>query len=170
LEETVRNGRFRSDLFHRLGQIHITVPPLRERPEDVVPIGAFFLRQQNPSLSFSSEAMAALLVYPWPGNVRELRNVVTRAALAARSSEISVSDLSLAFNFRPKANGPVPIDQIAVLNLGRIEKRTILHTLAKTNGHQQRAAEMLGISRRTLSRKLKLYGSEGGRREVAQVS
>jgi DNA-binding NtrC family response regulator len=114
--------------------------------------------------------MAALLIYPWPGNVRELRNVVTRAALAARSSEISVSDLSLAFNFRPKANGPVPIDQIAVLNLGRIEKRTILDTLAKTNGHQQRAAEMLGISRRTLSRKLKLYGAEGGRREVAQVS
>jgi transcriptional regulator with PAS, ATPase and Fis domain len=177
LEETVRNGRFRNDLFHRLGQINITVPPLRERPEDVVPIGEFFLQQQNPSLSFSPGAMAALLAYPWPGNVRELRNVVTKAAVVARSSEISVSDLPLAFNFRPKANGPVPIDQIAVPNLDRavpnldrIEKRTILDTLARTNGHHQRAAEMLGISRRTLSRKLKLYGAEGERRDVAQVS
>jgi transcriptional regulator with PAS, ATPase and Fis domain len=170
LEEGVRNGRFRSDLFHRLGQIAIVVPPLRERPEDVVPIGKFFLQQQNPSLSFSRDAVSALLAHPWPGNVRELRNVVTKAAVMARSSEIAPSDLPLGFTFRPKSNGPVPIDQAGVPNLDRIEKHTILDTLAKTNGHQQRAADMLGISRRTLSRKLKLYGTDGGRQNVAQVS
>lgn len=182
LEEAVENGRFRSDLFHRLGQIGIAVPPLRERPEDVVPIGEFFLQQQNPSLSFSSEAVAALLAHPWPGNVRELRNVVIKAAVVARSSEIAPSDLPLGFTFRPRSNGPVPIDQATISNLDRVpnldrppnldrmEKHAILDTLVKTNGHQQRAAEMLGISRRTLSRKLKLYGLEDGRQDVAQVS
>jgi DNA-binding NtrC family response regulator len=167
LEENARNGRFRSDLFHRLGQISITVPPLRERPEDVIPIGEFFLQQQNPSLSFSAQTVDALLAHSWPGNVRELRNVVTKAAVLARSSEIAPADLPLGFSFRQKSNGPVPIHQVPVPNLDRIEKHTILDTLAKTNGHQQRAADMLGISRRTLSRKLKLYGTEGERQTCA---
>src|SRR5260370_28577591 len=80
LEETVKNGRFRGDLLHRLGQINITVPPLRERPAHVIPIGEFFLQQQNPSLSFSPEAVPALQSHTWPGNVRELRTVVPSAA------------------------------------------------------------------------------------------
>jgi two-component system response regulator AtoC len=105
-----------------------------------------------------------------------LRNVIMKASVVARSPEIAPSDLPLGFSLRPKSNGPVPIDQGGAQifdrapSLDRMEKHAILDTLSKTNGHQQRAAEMLGISRRTLSRKLKLYGLEDGRQNIAQVS
>ena len=160
LEDCVAGGRFRGDLLHRLGQISIYVPPLRERREDIVPIAEFFLQQQNPTLSLSPDAVDAMYAYSWPGNIRELRNAVTKAAVVACSPRIAASDLRLgSTTARSRMNGPVPIDAPAP-NLDRLEKRAILDTLAKTNGHQQRAAEILGISRRTLSRKLKLYGAE----------
>ncbi len=168
LEAMVRDGRFRGDLFHRLGQIAITVPPLRERLEDIVPLAQYFLQQQNPALALSAEAMGMLQAYSWPGNIRELRNVITKAAVLVRGEEIDARDLPITLNFRPRPTGPVPINQVAAAaNLDRIEKSTILETLAKTNGHQQRAAELLGISRRTLSRKLKLYGVESARQSCA---
>jgi len=167
LEGMVSDGRFRGDLFHRLGQINLTVPPLRERREDIVPIAEYFLQQQNPSLAFTSDAMAALEAHTWPGNIRELRNVVTKAAVLVRESEVTAMDLPITFKAKPKVSGPVPIDQGPAVNLDRIEKHAILETLAKTNGHQQRAAELLGISRRTLSRKLKLYGMESTRETYA---
>ena len=160
LEQMIVQGQFRGDLFHRLGQIHIHVPPLRERPEDIVPLAEHFLRQQRPSCDFSAEALAALRAHNWPGNIRELRNAVTKAAVLARGTEIAPSDLPIAQAAKAYSNGPVPIDQASGANLDRLEKTTILETLAKTNGHQQRAADLLGISRRTLSRKLKLYGME----------
>jgi DNA-binding NtrC family response regulator len=166
LERMVGEGRFRGDLFHRLGQISIKVPPLRERREDIVPIGEHFLRQQNPNLTFTREAIYALQTHHWPGNIRELRNVITKAAVLARTTEITGSDLPISLSAAPKAAGPVPIDQ-PLANLDRLEQRAILDTLAKTNGHQQRAAELLGISRRTLSRKLKLYGMETARHTYA---
>jgi len=168
LEAMVRDGRFRGDLFHRLGQITITVPPLRERLEDIVPLAQYFLQQQNPSLALSPEALEMLQAYAWPGNIRELRNVITKAAVLVRGGEIDVRDLPITLAFRPRPSGPVPIDQAtAAANLDRLEKSTILETLVKTNGHQQRAAELLGISRRTLSRKLKLYGLESARQSCA---
>ena len=167
LEDMVADGRFRGDLFHRLGQISINVPPLRERREDIAPIAEHFLRQQNLSLTFTPDAIDALQSHVWPGNIRELRNVVTKAAVLARGTQIRATDLGLSFAARPKFNEPVPIDQAAGVNLDRMEKHAILETLAKTNGHQQRAAEMLGISRRTLSRKLKLYGVESARQTYA---
>jgi DNA-binding NtrC family response regulator len=142
------------------------VPPLRERREDIVPIGEHFLRQQNPNLTFTREAIYALQTHHWPGNIRELRNVITKAAVLARTTEITGSDLPISLSAAPKAAGPVPIDQ-PLANLDRLEQRAILDTLAKTNGHQQRAAELLGISRRTLSRKLKLYGMETARHTYA---
>ena len=167
LEEMVSDGRFRGDLFHRLGQINLTVPPLRERREDIVPIAEYFLQQQNPSLSFASDALAALEAHSWPGNIRELRNVITKAAVLVRNSEVTAADLPITFKAKLKVNSPVPIDQGPAANLDRIEKHAILETLAKTNGHQQRAAELLGISRRTLSRKLKLYGMDSARQTYA---
>jgi Nif-specific regulatory protein len=167
LEEMVRNGRFRNDLFHRLGQIAITVPPLRERPEDIVPIAEYFLQQQNPSLTLSAGACGNLQAHAWPGNIRELRNAMMKAAVLARGPELEASDLPLTMNSRPRSNGPVRIDQISTPNLDHMEKHAILETLVKTNGHQQRAAELLGISRRTLSRKLKLYGTESARHTYA---
>src|SRR6202790_5357873 len=88
LEQMVRTGDFRGDLFHRLGQICLRVPPLRERIEDIVPLAEHFLKQSNPRSFFSGDTLQAMRRYPWPGNVRELRNVVTKAAVLARDLEI----------------------------------------------------------------------------------
>jgi two-component system response regulator AtoC len=172
LEEMVLTGRFRSDLYHRLSQIQLRIPPLRERVDDIVPIAQHFLEQYKPELSFTNEALRALRSFSWPGNIRELRNVVTKAAILARGETISAGELALdaqcAFggpaiqSFTVNGNGKNhgPVDGP---NLEGIERSTIMRVLAETNGHQQRAADLLGISRRTLSRKLKLYGMESAR-------
>jgi DNA-binding NtrC family response regulator len=170
LETMVENGQFRSDLYHRLGQICLRVPPLRERIEDIVPLAEHFLKQSNLQRYFSAEALQALQRHRWPGNVRELRNVVTKAAVLARGPEIAGEDLVLAAPRIPAQSAPVATVTSAGLpsaNLDGMEKNTILRVLAQTNGHQQRAAELLGISRRTLSRKLKLYGREAPRESCA---
>ncbi|MGA2216392.1 MAG: sigma-54 dependent transcriptional regulator [Bryobacteraceae bacterium] len=165
LEHMVETGQFRNDLYHRLGQICLRVPPLRERAEDIVPLAEHFLKQSNLNRHFSSEAFHLLQQYGWPGNVRELRNVVTKAAVLAREAEIAPGDLLLA----PQRAAPesAPVATLPTANLDGMEKTTILRVLAQTNGHQQRAAELLGISRRTLSRKLKLYGREAVRESFA---
>jgi transcriptional regulator with PAS, ATPase and Fis domain len=169
LENMVETGSFRGDLYHRLGQICLHVPPLRERLEDIVPLAEHFLKQTNPRLTFSGEAVKMLQGHRWPGNVRELRNVVTKAAVLARETEIGAGDLLLT---TPRPAAPtnlltVPAAAPAGENLDGMEKSTILRVLAQTNGHQQKAAELLGISRRTLSRKLKLYGREAVRQSCA---
>jgi transcriptional regulator with PAS, ATPase and Fis domain len=165
LEHMVETGQFRSDLYHRLGQICLRVPPLRERLEDIVPLAEHFLKQTNLNRHFSSDALQALQRHRWPGNVRELRNVVTKAAVLARDEGIAAGDLLLA----PQrvAAESAPLATVPTANLDGMEKNTILRVLAQTNGHQQRAAELLGISRRTLSRKLKLYGREAVRQSCA---
>ena len=165
LESMVESGSFRGDLYHRLGQICLRVPPLRERREDIVPLAEHFLNQTNPKLSLSEDAMRTLEEHSWPGNVRELRNVITKAAVLARDVEIRGGDLVLS---QPRTT-TVVTRAIAMpsANLDGMEKNTILRVLAETNGHQQKAAELLGISRRTLSRKLKLYGREAVRQSCA---
>src|SRR5579863_3697231 len=95
LEQMVRTGDFRGDLYHRLGQICLHVPPLRERPDDIVPLAEYFLQQSNPRSFFSGSALAELQRYPWPGNIRELRNAVTKAAVLTRDLEIRGEDLML---------------------------------------------------------------------------
>jgi len=165
LEHMVETGQFRSDLYHRLGQICLRVPPLRERAEDIVPLAEHFLKQSNLDRHFSADALQALQRHRWPGNVRELRNVVTKAAVLARDSEIGAGDLLLVPQRAPAEAAPVTT--VPSANLDGMEKNTILRVLAQTNGHQQRAAELLGISRRTLSRKLKLYGREAVRESCA---
>ncbi len=166
LEKMVRTGEFRSDLYHRLGQICLNVPPLRERPEDIVPLGEYFLKQNNPRCSFSGDALRMLGRHTWPGNVRELRNVVTKAAVLSRDHEIGEEDLVFGQSHLP-ASDHTANGSATTPNLDGMEKNAILQVLAQTNGHQQRAAELLGISRRTLSRKLKLYGREGVRQSCA---
>jgi DNA-binding NtrC family response regulator len=167
LEEMVKTGHFRGDLYHRLGQICLHVPPLRERPEDVVPLAEHFLQQSNPRLTFSSDALRILRGHRWQGNVRELRNAVTKAAVLTRDPEIQAADLVLGPPRAVPSAAPVSTTATAVDNLDGMEKTMILRVLAQTNGHQQRAAELLGISRRTLSRKLKLYGREAVRESCA---
>jgi DNA-binding NtrC family response regulator len=175
LEQMVETGSFRGDLYHRLGQICLRVPPLRERTEDIVPLAEHFLKQTNPRLSFTGEALQILEGHRWPGNVRELRNVVTKAAVLSREIEIGPDDLLLAPPRPPASATTIPMlnatsaggSSGTLVNLDGMEKSTILRVLAQTNGHQQKAAELLGISRRTLSRKLKLYGREAVRQSYA---
>ena len=159
LEEQVRVGRFRSDLYHRLGQFQLKVPPLRSRPEDVAGLAEHLLQQHRPDMHFSDEALRALLAYSWPGNVRELKNVVLQAATLADDAEIRVADLPPEIGGAPRVE-----DEIPTSDLAEIERQTIVKVLASTSGHQGQAAEQLGISRRTLSRKLKQYKIDAERR------
>jgi DNA-binding NtrC family response regulator len=155
LERAVHEGRFRNDLYHRLSQLTLHVPPLRERREDIAPLARHVLAQHDPQRSFNRRALQVLELRPWPGNVRELRNTIIKAAVMASGSEIDAADLPPC----PAAstNGPAapPSGSLEVM-----EQRMIFDALAATGGHQQRAAARLGISRRTLTRKLKTYEAD----------
>lgn len=155
LETAVKNGRFRQDLFHRLGQFQLRVPPLRERPEDIVALAEHFLHLKAPRKNFSSQAISALLSHSWPGNIRELRNLVARMAMESGSSEIDFSSLSVALTGEPTSLRQTA--SLPVSNLDSMEEQMIIKALERTGGHRTLAAEQLGISRRTLSRKLKEY-------------
>ncbi len=154
LEEAITEGRFRSDLYHRLAQVQIQVPPLRERPEEILPLAEFFLGQRDPGLTFSAEARQALQNYPWPGNLRELKNVVARCAILADGDTIALEDLP--DEIRSKLSTP---QRRASYRLDTLEQRTIDEVLSVTGGHHQKAAKLLGISQRTLSRKLRAYAT-----------
>ncbi len=160
LEAAVEDGRFRSDLYHRLSQISLRVPPLRQRVEDIAPLARHFLAQHDPGLQFSERAVAALEAHSWPGNIRELRNVVTKAAVLAQHDVIQAEDLPLSPASATPPAAPHRNGEISLTSLDGMEKRMILEALEATGGHQQKAAARLGISRRTLSRKLKLYETE----------
>ncbi|HTS29971.1 MAG TPA: sigma-54 dependent transcriptional regulator [Bryobacteraceae bacterium] len=153
LVQAVRAGGFRSDLYHRLNQCQMRVPPLRERPEDIVPLAEHFLRAHSEQAIFSSEAKEALLRRDWPGNARELRNTVISALIHSRGYEILASDIRV-----PENGGGPPSRVAGALRLDGLERDAIFEALQKTMGHHTQAAALLGISRRTLSRKLKLYG------------
>jgi transcriptional regulator with PAS, ATPase and Fis domain len=169
LEEDSRTGKFRHDLFHRLDQIHIHVPPLRERREAIAPLAQFFLTEFAPTLHFKEEALEALLCYDWPGNVRQLRNAVIKAAIATESDAIGLADLSVTVR---AASQTSPADLLSgggstspALSLDAMERSMILQAITESNDYQ-RAADQLGISRRTLSRKMRSYQLE----EVASVA
>jgi two-component system response regulator FlrC len=158
LEKAVSEGRFRRDLYHRLSQFVLRVPSLRDRGEDIGPLANYILAEQNPDFRFSPGALKVLETYSWPGNVRELRNVVLQAAVMARGTEIEPNDLTID----SRSVSPMSLGSRAGAehSLDGMERRMIFDALAQTNGHQQRAADRLGISRRTLSRKLKHYESQ----------
>ncbi len=155
LEEAIRSGRFRSDLYHRLSQFQLRIPPLRQRPDDIVALAEFFLQQQRPGGSFSPAALDILKDYPWPGNVRELRNVVLQAAVAAQGAVVMGSDLPVEIRGAAVPVEAPPAKSTAALE--DLERDAIIKALQRTGGHQGQAAQSLGISRRTLSRKLKQY-------------
>ena len=168
LERAVAQGRFRSDLFHRLSQFTLHVPPLRARHADIEPLARHFLAEHFPELEMGDSALSTLRGYSWPGNIRELRNAVIQAGVMSQGGEITAQDFRLRPALAPFGNsdgygddsdGP---DEDSG-SLEAMERRMIEEALAATGGHQQKAAERLGISRRTLSRKLKLYESEPAR-------
>jgi transcriptional regulator with PAS, ATPase and Fis domain len=162
LKTAVQEGGFRADLYHRLSQIRLEVPPLRERSADILPLAEHFLGQQNPALRLSEQAAARFRTYPWPGNVRELRNVVVRAAVLASGTEIGTADLPEEF-----ASDVFRADLAQLAALPQMEKNAIASALRRSGGHQQRAAAALGISKRTLQRKIKSYGLNGTAMRVA---
>jgi len=155
LEAAVKEGRFRQDLYHRLGQFQLRVPPLRERPEDIVALAEHFLRLKAPGKNFSEQAISALLSHGWPGNIRELRNLVAKMAMESPGMEIDFSRLSAALTGEPSALRQTA--SMPVSNLESMEEQMIMKALERTGGQRTLAAEQLGISRRTLSRKLKEY-------------
>ena len=162
LEKGIAGGKFRSDLFHRLSQVHIAVPPLRERPEDIPVLAEFFLREQNQNnVGIAPAALEELRNLPWPGNVRELRNVVIRASIMRSGNELQVEDLPLGKQKTSPQSAPV------AASLEEMERQMIFRALDQTSGHHERAAKVLGISRRTLTRKLKKYEAANALEAVA---
>jgi len=162
LKEEVSAGRFRKDLYHRLSQFELCVPPLRERPEDIVAMAKHFLAQGGSGFTFSPDALRALQSYSWPGNVRELQNVVGKIAVSATGTEIGVSEVREEItNAYANDGGQVEsascdtrLDSVGA----RMEAQTVEKVPEMTGSHRGQAAAQLGISRRTLSRKLREHG------------
>jgi transcriptional regulator with PAS, ATPase and Fis domain len=159
LAEEVKAKRFREDLFYRLNVIEIRLPPLRERKEDIPLLVEAFLRKcaearHKEVRGMTESALAMLIDYPWPGNVRELENVIERAVTLARGEKIVPEDLPPAI-LGARGERRV-IDEAAerTLPLQAIEREYILRILEKTGGNKYQAAQMLGIDRKTLYRKL----------------
>ncbi len=155
LEEAVERGAFRRDLYHRLDQARLRVPSLKDREDDIVPLCRHFLAAAFPNLRFTDAALDALRSYDWPGNVRELRNTVIKSALAADGPDILASDLPEEVRSQAgveSQNGGRTLDDL--------ERQAIVNALQETGGRQDYAARILGISRRTLIRKLKVYGAQ----------
>jgi two-component system response regulator AtoC len=175
LEEEVANKAFREDLFFRLNGICLEIPPLRERPEEIEPLARRCLdnvtRQLGrPAPFLSEEAMELLRGYGWPGNIRELRNIMERAAILCTGDVITHEHLPAQKMRRPPDQGalvapaavaaPPPVRDVAMpLRDEKIaaERRAIIDALERCAGNQTRAAELLGISRRTLCSRLKEY-------------
>lgn len=161
LAEEVKQGHFREDLFYRLQVIPLTVPPLRERPGDVAELIAYFLeyfgRERGQSFKLSNEAADALQRYPFPGNVRELRNLIERITVLAPASEIQLWDLPIEIRGTQK-NDCIEEEACQLSTaVAEAERKCILKALKKSSGNKTLAAEILGISRKNLWEKMKLY-------------
>ncbi|MEC8824344.1 MAG: sigma-54 dependent transcriptional regulator [Verrucomicrobiota bacterium] len=173
LSEMVKEGTFRDDLFFRLNVVTIDMPPLRNRKEDIVLLVEAFLKEftdenNKPEMDLTQEAMQLLLDYDWPGNVRELRTAIEHGVVMSNGSKIGVRHLPpfLSDNshsgFRSSNSSSEP-DPVSVLNnedlnLARVEERMIRLALERTKDNRTEAAQLLGISRRTMQRKLKEMG------------
>jgi len=163
LEEEIRQGRFREDLFYRINVVTIEVPPLRERHEDIPLLADFFLKrfaEKNRRVikGFTPRAVDLMMRYNWSGNVRELENVVERAVIMARGEMITPMEFPENLKELDQELRETRIDIAAGRSLKEVEKEMILRTLEETGGNRTHAADILGISRRTLQLKLKEYG------------
>jgi len=160
LAKEVQAGRFRDDLYYRLNVITIDLPPLRERPEDIAPLAEHFIgryarRIRKDIRGLAPDALTLLEEYHWPGNVRELENVMERAVILARGDLITPDLLPM----KSRTAEPLPVPSGSQLtSLETIERQHIERTLRQTGFHKSRSAEILGISRKTLDRKIVEYG------------
>ncbi|MGD0971145.1 MAG: sigma-54 dependent transcriptional regulator [Desulfobaccales bacterium] len=154
LQEGIRKKTFRQDLYYRLNVIHVQVPPLRERPEDIPLLAQHFLRryatETNKKVdSILPEAMEAMRRYSWPGNVRELENALERAVVVGKGRQLKPADLPFVVGAE---------EEVAGLSLEDMERRYIAQVLASAKGHISNAAKVLRINRTTLYHKIKKYG------------
>jgi two-component system response regulator HydG len=168
LENEVREKRFREDLFYRINVVKLEVPPLRSRGSDTLHLAHHFLKQfaersGKPTLELSERAAERLMAYEWPGNVRELENCIEHAVALARFDQVTVEDLPeklrgyLAGSFVATANDPTEI-----VTMEELEKRYLLRVFKLVGNNKSRAAEVLGIDRRTMYRKLERYAALEG--------
>jgi two-component system NtrC family response regulator len=168
LKEEVEAGRFREDLFYRLNVVHLQVPPLRQRQEDIPLLAAHFIKkyvQENvrSKIRLTAEALKVLVQYAWPGNVRELENVMERAVILCHNNLITAEDLPVGLAPEAAAEARLDIDRFVPLHtplpeaLEAIEEQMIRRALEKSGQVQVRAAELLGITKSLLQYKLKKY-------------
>jgi two-component system response regulator HydG len=154
LQKEVHEGRFREDLFYRINVVQLTIPPLRERQDDIpLLVGEFvkeFCAKEEKTMTVSPEVMEVLRDHGWPGNVRQLRNVIERAVVLARSERLGLEDLPAEFNH---AAGSHRFPE-AGRTLKDVELRAIKDALVKSDGNKSKAAKMLGISRKALYKRL----------------
>jgi DNA-binding NtrC family response regulator len=169
LEDLVREGKFREDLYYRLKVVPITLPPLRERLGDVPLLARAFMKEfaaenEKPVNEIHPDALEAMMTYTWPGNVRELRTVIERAVVLCRGDRIQLRDLPPEVRgLRPGLSPGSPKNPLAEpdLTLEEAEKQLIIRALKDCDGNRTAAARKIGISRRTLHRKLHQYHLEG---------
>ncbi|HEY3761483.1 MAG TPA: sigma-54 dependent transcriptional regulator [Verrucomicrobiae bacterium] len=164
LEELVKAGTFREDLFFRLRVVEITLPPLRERPGDIPLLAQRFLQEfakenGKPVNDFTADALEWLMNYSWPGNVRELRTAMEHAVVLCRSDKISVRDLPRQISIGAKSE--TQLLQQNDLTVKEAEKQLIMRALKESDGNRTLAAKKIGMSRRTFHRKLHTYHLEG---------
>jgi DNA-binding NtrC family response regulator len=160
LEEEVKHGRFREDLYYRLNVVELNLPPLRERREDILPLANFFIGKLARNRTRLAEATVVCLQnYSWPGNVRELRNTIERAVLLSQS-ELILPD-HLPAKFREVLKSPASRVDFEALQLDEIERQAILAALAQHKFNRTETAKALGISRRALIYKLQRFRQLG---------
>ena len=155
LEQAIEKGTCREDLYHRINEFTLRMPQLKDRREDILLFANFFLDQANREMDkqltgFDDKASRALLEYPWPGNLRQMKNMVRRATLLAQGKFITINELS---ELKEPASAIIGIP----LRNEEAEKRQIIEALRQTGNNKSRAAQLLGIDRKTLYNKLKLY-------------
>ncbi|MDD5349210.1 MAG: sigma-54 dependent transcriptional regulator [Chthoniobacteraceae bacterium] len=160
LQKMVAEGTFREDLFYRLNVVPITLPPLRERKDDIPLLVANFLKQfakenSKPERELTAEAMEAILAYDWPGNVRQLRTTIEHGVVMATGAKIGLRDFPMTLRQANRPPGKIPAaGPGSYLNLHESEHRLIMRALEESKGNRTQAAQRLGISRRTLHRRL----------------
>jgi transcriptional regulator with PAS, ATPase and Fis domain len=158
LEVMVKEGKFREDLFYRLNVIPLTIPPVRERREDILPLARHFLSDANSTFHkavkrLSTETESLLLAYAWPGNVRELKNLIERLVILSTGDTIEADQLPVPFS--AATDGPLAEEVSSQpRTLEAIERAYILKVLRQVNGNKSEAAKILGITRQTLRKKL----------------
>ncbi|MFU8819713.1 MAG: helix-turn-helix domain-containing protein, partial [Desulfurivibrio sp.] len=160
IEAEIAAGRFREDLFYRLGVILLHIPPLRDRREDIPALVDHFLKRlaAPPEVRFSPEALARLAEYPWPGNIRELGNLVERSVILRRRGEIAPADLQLPAPAGSADGGWLPELPAEGLSLAEVEKELIRKALARSGGNRSQAARLLRLPRHVLIYRLEKFG------------